>query len=128
MVMLPIILLTFLVYTFIWITICVKNGNMDRKLMRSLTWTMLMILCGYFLIAVTLVHDTFKENIETEDLLKHHIYAGLAINATIAMNYPIYYFNNHDYKTAFNEQLKIIFCCPTSNSIQSQISSIEMKA
>lgn len=125
--MMPITVFTFLIYAIAWITIYIRKGSFDKKLMRCLTLIMALILCGYFLISLSLIYDTYRENVESEEVLLHHIYGGVAINATIAANYPIYYYFNQAYRAAFKEQLKIIFCRPMSSPKQSRISSIESK-
>jgi Na+/H+-dicarboxylate symporter len=87
---------------------------MDRKvLMRCLTWIMLMVIIGHFFISLTLLYDTYTEGLTSEEMLEHHMYFGILINTTISLNYLIYFFNNQEYRTAFKEQLRILFCRPS---------------
>lgn len=101
---------TIFVYVLTWIVILCRSSSVDRKIMRCLSIVVFMLVVGHFHVSLSLILDIAAE-IDSKEMLEHHLTNGLAINATISLNYAVYFVCSQEYRQAFVEQLKLIFCC-----------------
>lgn len=84
---------------------------------------MCLIIVGHFHVSVTLILDISVET-KSEQMLHNYLNGGLAINATISSNYVVYFVCSKEYRQAFIEQLRLIFCFYT-NSCKNWVDSSE---
>jgi hypothetical protein len=83
--------LIIVVYGGVWIVIYAKSGTnpIDRRIMRSLTVVMILVLCGWFLTSFTMLIG-IAFGMDEEQMFRLHMIFGLPVNFSISMNYPVY--------------------------------------
>jgi hypothetical protein len=84
--------LIIIVYAAVWVLIFVKSGRnkIDRRIMRSLTVVMVLVICGWFLTSVAMTIGVML-GLDEEQMFRVHLNVGWTVNFSIAMNYPVYF-------------------------------------
>lgn len=84
--------LIIIVYVGVWILIWTRssNGRIDRRIMRSLTVVMVLVLLGSFLTFLVISIGVMME-LDEEQMFELHLNIGWTVNFSIAMNYPVYF-------------------------------------
>jgi hypothetical protein len=83
--------LIIVVYVGVWAIIWAKSGGnrIDRRIMRSLTVVVILVLVGWFLTSLSMTVGVMS-GLNDEQMLQLHLNVGWTVNFSIAMNYPVY--------------------------------------
>ncbi|KAI6184887.1 G-PROTEIN-RECEP-F1-2 domain-containing protein [Aphelenchoides bicaudatus] len=80
-----------IVYSAIWIVIKLRNGTIDKKIMRSLSVIVCLILFGWFA-ASAIISFGISKGWSEEQIFNAHMYIGSLVNVAISMQYLVYMF------------------------------------
>ncbi|CAD5214142.1 unnamed protein product [Bursaphelenchus xylophilus] len=100
-------IVTLLAYGLIWLIVRMRRYSKSRQLLRSVTVVSLCVVGGWF-ISMVLMNAMPFMGVTVNTL--NSMYAGFALNLSVALNYFIYYAMNREYRCAFIEQIRIMTC------------------
>ncbi|KAH7717560.1 hypothetical protein AAVH_15042, partial [Aphelenchoides avenae] len=84
-------------------------GELSRRIMKSLTAIMLLVVFGWFVTSVAMTVGGYM-HVGEETMLYIHLDVGWSVNFAIAMNYFVYFLFSADYRAALLEQLNWLRC------------------
>lgn len=104
-----VVFVTIIVYVIIWLYVKRAKSSFNKQILWSITVVTVLVLSGWIITSVIMTLSVYLEwDINRNPLLTFN--AGLFINASISSNYPIYFWMSSDYRKAFKQQLKLLFC------------------
>ncbi|CAD5221005.1 unnamed protein product [Bursaphelenchus okinawaensis] len=98
-------ILTLINYAAIWIVVKKLTKQRMDSMLRSICAVTVFGIGGWF-VTFTILSSFLTMGIKTSESFV--LYAGIACNVSLAVNYPIYFVMSNQYKQAFSEQLNIM--------------------